>query len=167
MAAALGEAIVARAAHGAADDLGEGAREAGAEASEVGRIDADDLVERPHDAPCLKGRASREGLVEHDAERPEVGAGVDVALAARLLGRHVRGRPDGAAGARELRVGGEPRDAEIEHPRVERRALAEEDVGGLEVAVHHAPRVRVLEGLAHLRGDGERLGGRERRARET
>ena len=47
-----------------------------------------------------------EALEEHDTEREDVGARIDVVLAARLLGRHVRRRADGPAldGERGLSV---------------------------------------------------------------
>ena len=47
-------------------------------------------------------RLAGQHLVEHAAERVDVGAGVDVALAARLLGAHVGRRADGEAGLGEL-----------------------------------------------------------------
>ena len=43
-----------------------------------------------------EGRLPGEELVEHDAERPDVGAAVDVLGGAHLLGRHVERRPEGA-----------------------------------------------------------------------
>ena len=65
-------------------------------------------------------RAPGDHLEERRAEGVEVGARVDLAVAARLLGRHVRGRPDDRPGARELRVlrGG---DAEVDELDLERR----------------------------------------------
>lgn len=39
-----------------------------------------------------EGALAGEQLVQHDAERPEVGTGVDAAGVAQLLGRHVAGR---------------------------------------------------------------------------
>ena len=78
------------------------------------------------------GHRPREQLEEDDAERPDVGARVDVARRAHLLGRHVERRAehrprlreaaaDAAAGARD-RLG----DAEVEHlhARARRRPCA-------------------------------------------
>jgi hypothetical protein len=64
----------------------------------------------------------------------------------------------------------QPRDAEVAEQRVPRLGLPvpdgwvarEEHVLGLEVAVHHAVRVRVGERLAQLEGDAQRVGRRER-----
>ena len=49
-------------------------------------------------------RAPGDHLEERRAERVEVRARVDALVAARLLGRHVRGRADDGAGARQLGV---------------------------------------------------------------
>ena len=63
------------------------------EASDVGDVFA---VERA---------APGQHLEQHDAERPDVGAAID-GLAARLLGRHVRGRPEDHADLGPWRVPG-------------------------------------------------------------
>ena len=47
---------------------------------------------------------SGQQLVRHRAERVDVGAVVDVRIARRLLGRHVRRRADGRADLRERRA---------------------------------------------------------------
>src|SRR5690606_1415838 len=54
----------------------------------------DDLIEHP--APrSVEGAFAGEELVEDDAERVDVGARIDrLDIAARLLGRHVRGRSE-------------------------------------------------------------------------
>ena len=49
-----------------------------------------------------------EQLVRHRAERVDVGARVDVRIARRLLGRHVRGRADARADLRERRAARPP-----------------------------------------------------------
>ena len=61
--------------------------------------------------------APGQALEQHAAQREHVGAGRDVALAAHQLGRHVAGRADHRAGARQLARAAlrEPRDAEVEH----------------------------------------------------
>ena len=108
-----------------------------------------------------------EHLVEHAAERVEVGAAVD-GIARDLLGRHVLGRPeDGEAAQRALPVGRGPlarlsveRDghAEVEQLDLGRLAVAgQHQVLRLEVAVHEARRVRRLERLRRLDRDAHRL----------
>ena len=51
---------------------------------------------------ALRGRLAGEHLVEHDADRVDVGARVDVGRRVRLLGRHVLGRAHQHAGDREV-----------------------------------------------------------------
>ena len=83
-----------------------------------------------------------EALVEHEAERVEVGATVELA-AAHLLGRQVLGGAHHHVVAGEVVVGGLEAlgDAEVgeQHPAVGR----DEDVAGLDVAVHEAGAVGV------------------------
>jgi hypothetical protein len=91
------------------------------------------------------GSTPQEELVQHHAHRPHVDAGVEVARAAGLLGRHVRGRADRAVtGHRGLVAGGEEGHAEIDHARREPtlRVWREEHVLWLHVAVDDARRVR-------------------------
>ena len=65
-----------------------------------------------------------------------------------LLGRHVAGRAEQHAGARQLpRLAGEARDAEVDHGDALHVAVAEEEVARLDVAVHHAARVGARERL--------------------
>jgi hypothetical protein len=127
-----------------------------------------------------------EHLVEHHAERPHVGAAVLRALAARLLGAHVHRRADGVARARVALAAEavlsravarrpavaaqQPGDAEVAEERVPAarapsrrwRVAREEDVLGLDVAVHHAARVRIGERVGQLDGDAQRVGRGER-----
>ena len=126
------------------------------------------------DLPAAHRRGDRDGigacdrasprahLVEHGADGVEVGARVDLVGGGDLLGRHVRGRAHDDAGAREARLAGRAQlgDAEVEqlHERPA-RGRHEEDVVGLEIAVHDAGVVRGLEALEHLL----RAGGRGRR----
>ena len=106
-------------------------------------------------APGVLALAAQ-GLEEHEAERVHVARGADL-LAPRLLGRDVGGRAHDGAVAREPRSVGELGDAEVGelgHERVaERRHLRDEDVLGLDVAVHDAVPVHVAERIRHLRAD--------------
>ncbi len=118
----------------------------------------------------VEGGVPREGLVEHDAQRPDVGPLIDGLLAAGLLGRHVERRADDGAGLGErplplLRphlAGHDLGDAEVQHleqplPAV---ALRQEEVRRLDVAVEDALRVGLLQAQARLHADaqGEPLG---------
>src|SRR5204862_1942055 len=100
---------------------------------------------------CRAGEraASRGYLVQHDAERKQVAARVQL-LAARLLGGHVRHRAEGRAGTGDLVVGGGrelrlaralPRLLQLGQSKVEDFGFAtpsHEDVGRLDVAVDDA-----------------------------
>ena len=102
-------------------------------------------------------RLAGERVEQHAAQRVDVGARVD-ALAADLLGRDVAERPDPLAraaqpGARAQALG----QPEVREVRVV--AGAEQDVGGLDVAVDQAARVRGVERAADLVDDARRAPG--------
>src|SRR5262249_30739605 len=80
-------------------------------------------------------RLPRQHLVEHHAQREQVAARVDP-RAAQLLGRHVERRAERLARLRERGAARVERDAEIRDLRL--AGAAEQDVGGLEVAVDDA-----------------------------
>jgi hypothetical protein len=108
-----------------------------------------------------KRAAAREHLVQHTAERPDVGALVD-AQAPRLLRAHVRGGADHRAGVchrQRLRVrhllARDACDSEIEH--LDDPGRRDLDVGRLEIAVNDALVVRGLERQRDLAGDQQRL----------
>ena len=88
-----------------------------------------------------------EHLVEHDAERVDVGL-AGHRLAERLLGRDVVGRAEHPAGQRQAFLGQRAGDAEVRDLRA--ALLAEEDVVRLDVAVDDlavvggAPRARAI-----------------------
>ena len=90
-----------------------------------------------HGVVALEGRPAGDHLVHHDAEAVQVAAGIGVA-ALGLLRREVRGRPHHRAGLGEVLLGGRvhrPRDPEVGH--LHRAGGRHEDVGGLDVPVHH------------------------------
>ena len=104
------------------------------------------------------GSHPAEALVEHDAEAEHVGLGPEL-LVADLLGRRVHRRAGrqcrfGASG-----LGCGESDPEITEERVAR--VVEEDVGGLDVSVHHAGGVRCRERPADLSRERHRLVDRE------
>ncbi len=135
-------------------------------------------IELVHEAAGVEGAlegdlirpSAEQRLVEDQADRVDVDARVDVGLradfrAADLLGRHVGGRADERAALRLLRVGfgrrGEPRDAEVDHAWAP--VAVDEDVRGLQVAVHDAAVMAVLERVAdgrELKREGARVGAR-------
>jgi hypothetical protein len=100
-------------------------------------------------APRSKRVRASKHLVGDDAECIKVGAVIGVPVADRLLGRHVRGRPQGHAGRRQC---GRARGALL---RGHRHGLGDSKVGdygvpareehvlGLQVSVHDAPRMSV------------------------
>ena len=109
---------------------------------------------------AMNGGSPDEHLVADDAERVEVAAAVDLALAGGLLGRHVRRRADRHAGR------GEPRSRPFASmaramPKSVTIGAAgvgvEQDVVGLDVAVDDAALVRVGERVGDLAQDAPRL----------
>jgi hypothetical protein len=97
---------------------------------------------------ALERHLAGQGFVEHRAERVEVGAFVD-ALAARLLGRHVRGRSHHARFHRAMRVWMQLEgDAEVEHDRA--AVARHQHVVGLQVAMELAGGVHREQALGDL-----------------
>jgi hypothetical protein len=115
------------------------------------------LRQELHQRLPFEGRPPGQHLVEHDAQRVDVGPPVD-GVAHDLLGRHVLRRAQDLAGARHRRplaVVEELGDAEIEHARevLAPGALGEDDVVRLEVAVNDAVCVCVGQRRRDLLGD--------------
>ena len=104
-------------------------------------------------AAALRALAA-EQLVQHDGERIDVG-GRGHGGARELLRRGVLGRGGTAGQARELgrlaaaAIVEQLGDAEVE--QLHRAGVGDEDVRGLEIAVHDQPRMRGLHGAEHLR----------------
>ncbi len=98
--------------------------------------------------------AAGEHLVEHDAERPDVGAPVD-RFRSRLLRRHIGDRAERCSGLRDARAIEREREAEIHD--LGPSARRDHDVGGLDVAVDHALLVGLLEARRDLERDFDRL----------
>ena len=136
--------------------------------------------ERVGDVVAGERARARQHLVEHGAERPDVGALVD-GLAPRLLGRHVGGGAEDHArlrhrGRRDRRrvrrrspsLSPGPRPASIAFARPKSSTFtvpsgAHLDVGGLQVAMDDALLVRGFERLGDLLRDRQRLVERNRR----
>ena len=105
---------------------------------------------------AVVGRVAGQQLEQQAAQRVDVGRPGDHAPEV-LLGRHVRGRADGAVdlGEPRQRTGAaQDRDAEVEH--LHQPAVDDHDVGGLDVAVHHVDPVDVGEHRRDLRPDRRR-----------
>ena len=63
---------------------------------QVGRVDRENRVERLECTGPLERRRSGEHLVQHDAQREEIGASINI-FATHLFGRHVAGGADDAS----------------------------------------------------------------------
>jgi hypothetical protein len=136
-------------------------RHALAELARPRRLLEQDLREDRHGVLARERRPPGDALEEHAAEREDVGPGVDLALAARLLRRHVAGGAEQAPGARGRDPARVPGDPEIEDLRPIDLPVAEVDVGRLDVAVDDPARVGGGEGPGHARAERRRLGRRE------
>ena len=102
---------------------------------------------------ALEGQPAREHPVADHTERVQVSASIDLPVASRLFGAHVQRRSDDDAGARD----GHPRafhlgDAEVSEDGASRRTI-DEDVVGLDVSMHHAVAVGILEGIRQFGED--------------
>src|SRR5581483_3598551 len=102
----------------------ERGRRRGREPPERRALPAEDLPAELVGSPGVERPRARDALEQDEAERVDVDARVDVALAPDLFGRHVERRPDRVAGAREAldraRVAGE---AEVRDPGRARRRV--------------------------------------------
>ncbi len=108
-----------------------------------------------------EGRVADQHLVRRGTERVDVAAGADVALAHRLLGRHVGGRAERHAGlghATVARLAGGEGDAEVGDQGA---AVMQENVLRLDVAMDDAAAMGIVEGTRHLGGDAHGVGDRE------
>ena len=144
-------AVVPGLRHRAHDDRLERGRRRGAGLAQRPRGRVDDREEQRVVVRREERALADDRLVHHDAARVDVDAAVEVALAARLLGRHVIGRAHHHAGAREvelliaaLELRHHLRHAEVEdlHDRRGADAAGQEDVLRLDVAMDDALVVR-------------------------
>jgi hypothetical protein len=140
------------------DDPLERLRDVGTKLSDRLGLGGLDQVEELVERVGRERRARREQLVEDGAERPDVGAVVDVSSRPHLLRRHVLRRPHDDV--RRLEVGVRParglshdlRDAKIEDLDHGQPAgpVGEKQVRWLQVAVHDAGAMGLGEGDASL-----------------
>ena len=108
------------------------------------------LVQHVGERFAAKHRPPRQQRVQQRAEAVEVGAGIDRPPLG-LLGGHVFRRPQHVARGGQPRVAEEPRDAEV--GKLHSAVGGQQQVAGLDVAVDHAPVVRVAECAAGLDAD--------------
>ena len=102
----------------------------------------------------LIGQPPRDQLVGDDPERVQVGAGARL-LAARLLGREVGGGAENGPDLGDARLLGGLGDAEVR--QLDLAFARAQQVAGLDVAVDHAVAVGVVQPLACLLDDRDRL----------
>src|SRR5690606_36838420 len=95
------------------------------------------------------GAAAGEGFEQHAGQGVDVGAGVGVP--GEPLGGHVGPGADGQAGGGDRGLTEGAGDAEIDE--IGPAVWADQDVGGLDVAVHQARRVRGVQGGRDLGED--------------
>ena len=123
------------------------------------------MTQAQHDGrTVLEGRTASEHLVENHAGAIDVGRRRGRASESEL-GAHVA-RCSGDGCGWQLRADlGVARDAEVAH--LDAPVGGEQHVGGLDVAMDDALRVRAAEREAQALGDATRLGGGERAGREA
>ena len=137
------------------------ARQFGAQGARRRRVQRSDIVHDRQQARSPERRLPRRRLVQHRAEREQVGPEIE-RLAAGLLGRHVGDRPDGGPGIRQ--VGGHRRRIEVGHAQLRPMQFGQaeiehlcpplrrdHDVRRFDIAVDQPDRVCCGEGVSHLR----------------
>ena len=170
-----GIAIVGPLGHGAVHDAVD--RGDGGGAGEVRRILVRDRVKDLHRRVVFEWRRAGDHLVQQHGDGEEIGTTVDDA-AEDLFGRHVARRADDHAGERDGRaallhrriVRGKfrrlqlARETEIEKLHA---VAGEENVRRFEIAMDEAARVQRFERGENRERDANRVGERDRAARES
>ena len=113
----------------------------------------DDLVQQLGEVAGAKRAHAGQQFIHDRAERIQIRA-VGQIQALHLLGRHVARRAGDALDARNIRAGHQ-RDAEVDDAHV--AVGREHDVRGLDVAMNHAARVRVVQRLGALEHDFDHI----------
>ncbi|AUX48066.1 uncharacterized protein SOCE26_095930 [Sorangium cellulosum] len=141
------------------DQLVQRNRHLGPQPSHARRLLQQQLGQERHRVLPMESRQPRQALEQHAPQREHVGARVDqLPLPPRLLWRHVPGRAErGARLCQPRRRHRQPREPEVEHLHVLDRAVHEEQVARLDIAVNDPARVRRPERLGHRVYQGDRL----------
>ena len=118
----------------------------GAELSEPRRLFEEHLREERHHVVGDERRTTDEALEEDAPEREDVRTRIDLGVSARLLRRHVAGRPELHTGhGHAERAHERARDPEVENLDVGDAPAGQEEVPWVDVAVHDPARVRDAE----------------------
>ncbi len=115
----------------------------------LGDVAGDDRLR----TPAAERRLAGEQLVEDTTEGVHIAPTIQIALPAPLFGTHVlRGPHDDAVSGQRFRYRG---GYGSRHPEISDDGFSvyDEDVAGLDVAMHDALLVSVVEGVRHLAGD--------------
>ena len=146
-----------------ADDLRRGRRKRRIERNERLRLRAADLFQHEKRAIRIERQMAGRHLIEHDADREEIAALVRLS-AVRLFGREKMQRSEELAARRCERwlllrradlTRQKLRETEVEN--LHEPGRLDDDVGGLEVAMDDAGRVRGGDARGDLPGDAEEL----------
>jgi hypothetical protein len=104
----------------------------------------------------------RAGVIKQDrAERIEIGAAVEVRVGGGLFRRHVDRRADGDPGAGQPTIGGRGDRAGDPEIGEDRLAIRQQDILGLDVAVHDVAPMGGAECAGRGSGDPDRVGDRQ------
>ncbi len=137
------------------DQLGQPVRKRRAQAGQVRRV-AVEASERCVGVGLAKKRnPAGEAFVQHEAQRVEVGAPVEL-LAADLLGRQVLRCPHHDVGTGEVVAGCAEAFGDAEVGQQHAAIGGDQDVAGLHVAVHEPGAVGGIECRGHARTDVDR-----------
>ena len=155
-----GEPVGRQLLQGGMHRLGDVAGDGLPQRRDLGRLGGHHLGDDRLRRRPAEGRLAGEHLVEHAAQRVDVAARVELALAHRLLGAHVLRRAERHPGLGHPGAGlaGGERDAEVGD---ERAAVVEQDVLRLDVAVDDAVPMGVVERARDLGGDPDGLADRQ------
>ena len=115
----------------------------------------DDFVEQSLGIEAPKGRLPADHFIEHAAQRPDVGAVVDLHTLG-LLGAHVGGGSERRVQFGELRARGEQRQPEVHDGDV--ALVVDDGIGGFDVAMNDVFFVGRFQAARDLASDIERLG---------